>query len=332
MAIGIGRRQLITALGGAAISWPFAAVAQSGSIRRIGVLMTAPESDFEYQNFFKIFFKQLQDLGWIEGRNLRIDYRRAGADPDRIRTFAKELVELKPDLLVSQNTPTTAALLQQTRTIPIVFIVVSDPIGSGFVGSLPHPGGNVTGFTNFESGMTGKWLELLKEIAPRIGRVALMFNPDTSPYQYYWRPFQSSASSSAVMPIEAAVHDDAEIEDTFVALAREPVGGLVLVPDAFNVVHRELIISLAARYRVPTLYFYSYFATAGGLIFYGIDLGDLFRRAAPYVDRILKGEKPAELPVQAPIKFELVINLKTAKTLGVTIPQTLLATADEVIE
>jgi putative tryptophan/tyrosine transport system substrate-binding protein len=262
---------------------------------------------------------------------LRIDYRRAGADPDRIRTFAKELVELKPDLLVSQNTPTTEALLQQTRTIPIVFIVVSDPIGSGFVGSLPHPGGNVTGFTNFESSMTGKWLELLKEIAPRIGRVAIMFNPDTSPYQYYWRSFQSSASSSAVMPIEAAVHNDAEIEDTFVALAREPVGGLVLVPDAFNVVRRELIISLAARC-VPTLYFYSYFVAAGGLISYGIDLGDLFRRAAPYVDRILKGEKPAELPVQAPIKFALVINLKTAKALGLMIPESFLVHADEVIE
>jgi putative ABC transport system substrate-binding protein len=332
MAIGIGRRQLITALGGAAISWPLAAVAQSGSIRRVGVLMSSDESDLEYQTFIKIFVRQLQDLGWMDGRNLRIDYRWAAADPDRIRTFAKELVELKPDLLVSQNTPTTAALLQQTRTIPIVFIVVSDPIGSGFVGSLPHPGGNVTGFTNFESSMTGKWLELLKEIAPRIGRVALMFNPDTSPHEYYWRPFQSSASSSAVMPIEAAVHNDSEIEDTFVALAREPVGGLVLVPDVFNVVRRDLIISLAARYRVPTLYFYSYFVAAGGLISYGIDLGDLFRRAAPYVDRILKGEKPAELPVQAPIKFALVINLKTAKALGLTIPESFLVHADEVIE
>jgi putative ABC transport system substrate-binding protein len=332
MAIGIGRRQLITAVGGAAIWWPLAAVAQSGSVRRVGVLMSSDESDLEYQTFIKIFVRQLQDLGWIDGRNLRIDYRWAAADPDRIRSFAKELVELKPDLLVSQNTPTTAALLQQTRSIPIVFIVVSDPIGSGFVGNLPHPGGNATGFMNFESAMTGKWLELLKEVAPRIGRVALMFNPDTSPYEYYWRPFQSSASTSAVMPIEAAVHDDAEIEGIFVALAREPAGGLVLVPDTFIVVHRELIISLAARYRVPTLYFYRYFAAAGGLMSYGIDLGDLFRRAAPYADRILKGERPAELPVQAPTKFELVLNLKTAKTLGLAIPQTLLATADEVIE
>jgi putative tryptophan/tyrosine transport system substrate-binding protein len=325
------RREFIAGIGSAA-AWPLAAVAQSGSTRRIGVLMSSSESDLEYQNFIKIFVRQLQDLGWMDGRNLRIDYRWAAADPDRLETFAKELVELKPDLLVSQNTPTTAALLQQTRTIPIVFIIVSDPIGSGFVGSLPHPGGNATGFMNFESAMTGKWLQLLKEVAPRVGRVALMFNPATSPYQYYWRPFESSASSSAVMPIEAAVHDDAEIEGAFVALAREPAGGLVLVPDTFLVVHRELIISLAARYRVPTLYFYRYFAAAGGLMSYGIDLGDLFRRAAPYADRILKGEKPAELPVQAPTKFELVINLKTAKTLGLTIPQTLLARADEVIE
>jgi putative tryptophan/tyrosine transport system substrate-binding protein len=327
----VKRREFIAGLGGAAM-WPVAAVAQSASIRRVGVLMSSDESDLEYQNFIKIFIRQLQDLGWMDGRNLRIEYRWAAADPDRLQTFAKELVELKPDLLVSQNTPTTAALLQQTRTIPIVFIVVSDPIGSGFVGSLPRPGGNVTGFMNFESAMTGKWLELLKEVAPRVGRVALMFNPGTSPYQYYWRPFQSSASSFAVMPIEAAVHDDAEIEGTFVALAREPAGGLVLGPDTFIVVHRELIISLAARYRVPALYFYRYFAAAGGLISYGTDLGDLFRRAAPYADRILKGEKPAELPVQAPTKFELVINLKTAKTLGLTIPQTLLAIADEVIE
>jgi putative tryptophan/tyrosine transport system substrate-binding protein len=330
---GMRRREFITLLGGAAASWPLAARAQQSSrVQRIGVLMSSTESDTEYQNFVKIFVRRLHELGWTEGQNLRIDYRWAAADTERTRVFAKELVDLQPDLIVSQNTPTTAALLQETRTIPIVFCVVSDPVGSGFVTSLAHPAGNVTGFTNFESSMSSKWLDLLKQIMPRLSRAALMFNPEMSPYQYYWRAFQSAAAAFGVQPVEAAVHDVAEIERAFLGLAREPPAGLVLMPDVFNLVHRELIISLSARYRVPTLYFYRYLAAAGGLISYGIDIGDLFQRAAPYVDRILKGEKPGELPVQAPTRFEFVINLKTAKTLGLDIPPTLLALADEVIE
>jgi putative tryptophan/tyrosine transport system substrate-binding protein len=331
--LGIRRRDFITLLGGAAIAWPLLARAQQPSrMRHIGVLMSSAESDAEYQNFIRNFVRRLQELGWMEGRNLRIDYRWAAADTDRIRVFAKELVDLQPDLIVSQNTPTPAALLQQSRTIPIVFCVVSDPVGSGFVASLAHPAGNATGFTNFESSMSGKWLDVLKQIVPRLDRVALMFNPETSPYEYFWRAFQSASLSFAVRPIEAAVRDAAEIERAFVGLAREPPGALVLMPDVFNLVHRELIISLSARYRVPTLYFYRYLAAAGGLISYGIDVGDLYQQAAPYVDRILKGEKPEELPVQAPTRFELVINLKTANALGLIIPDKLLALADAVIE
>jgi ABC-type uncharacterized transport system substrate-binding protein len=327
------RRDFIKVIGSGAVAWPLVASAQQQSrMRRLGILMSSAESDTEYQNFVRKFVRDLQELGWTEGPKLRIDYRWAAADPERIRMFAKELVDMQPDLILSQNTPTTEALLQRTRTIPIVFCVVSDPVGSGFVASMAHPGGNATGFINFEPSMSTKWLDLLKQIMPRLDRVGLMFNPDTTPYQYYWRPFQSAAAEFSVQPIQVAVRDPADIEQAFVALARDPPAGLVLTPDVFNLVHRQLIISLSARHRVPTLYFYRYLAAAGGLISYGIDVGDLFRQAAPYVDRILKGEKSSELPIQTPTRYELVINLKTAKTLGVTIPDKLLAIADEVIE
>ena len=250
-----------------------------------------------------------------------------------MQRFAKELVALQPDLILSHNTPTTAALLQQTRTIPIIFAIVSDPVGSGFVASFPRPGGNVTGFTNIEPTMAGKWLELLKEIAPRVDRVAFLFNPATAPYaEYYLGPFKAAAASLAVEAIAAPVHDTSELESVIAAQAREPNGGLVVMPDSFLVAHRAEITSLAARYRLPAVYPFRFFVELGGLLSYGNDLLDNFRRAATYADRILKGAKPSELPVQAPVKFELVINLKTAKALGLNIPMALQQRADELIE
>jgi putative ABC transport system substrate-binding protein len=245
----------------------------------------------------------------------------------------KELVALQPDLILSAATPTTAALLQQTRTIPIVFATVSDPVGSGFVAGFPRPGGNVTGFTNIEPTMAGKWLELLKEIAPRVAKIAFLFNPATAPYAvYYLNPFNAAARSFAVEAIAAPVRDTSELESVVAALAREPNGGLVVMTDTFTSVHRVEITALAARYRLPTVYPYRFFAELGGLLSYGVDLTDNYRRAASYVDRILKGAKPGDLPVQAPVKFELVINLKTAKALGLDVPAQLQQRADEVIE
>ena len=259
----------------------------------------------------------------------------AGRRPDAeaIQQFAKELVALQPDLILSQNTPTTAALLQQTRTIPIVFALVADPVGSGFVASFPRPGGNVTGFITMEPTMAGKWLELLKEIAPRVNRVAFLFNPATAPYaEYYLNPFKAAAASFAVEAIAAPVRDTSELESVIAAQAREPNGGLIVMPDTFMNAHRAEITSLAARYRLPAVYPFRFFAEVGGLLSYGNDQIDNFRRAATYADRILKGAKPSELPVQAPVKFELVINLKTAKALGLDVPSHLQQRADEVIE
>ncbi len=250
-----------------------------------------------------------------------------------IQRFAKDLVALPPDLILSQNTPTTAALLQQTRTIPIIFAAVSDPVGSGFVASFPRPGGNVTGFTNIEVSQSGKWLELLKEFAPRVARVAFLFNPATAPYaEYYWTPFKAAAASFAVEAIAAPVHGRSDLEAVIAAMAREPDGGLVVMTDTFPLVHRGEITSLAARYRLPAVYPYRFYVEVGGLLSYGNDLVDNFRRAATYADRILKGAPPGELPVQAPVKFELVINLKTAKALGLDVPLHLQQRADEVIE
>jgi putative ABC transport system substrate-binding protein len=326
------RRAFITLIGVAA-AWPLAARAQQG-LRRIGVLMGFPESDSEAQAYIAGFREGLQKLGWTEGRNIRIDTRWVTpADADSMQRFAKELVAQQPDLILTHNTPTTAAMLQQTRGIPIIFANVSDPIGSGFVASFPRPGGNVTGFTNLEGSMAGKWLELLKEIAPRVNRVAFLFNPTTAPFaEYYLNPFRGAAAALAVEAITAPVSDTSALESIIATLAREPNGGIVVMPDAFENVHRAEIILLAARYRLPAVYGQRFFAELGGLLSYGNDQLHNFQRAASYADRILRGAKPSELPVQAPVKFELVINLKTAKSLGLTIPTSLLVAAEEVIE
>jgi len=326
------RREFITLIGGAAAAWPLAARAQQPNrMRRIGVLMALDEN--LGQAFYAAFREELQKLGWAESRNIRIDTRWATArDVELRQRFAKELVALQPDLILSHATPTTTALLQQTSTIPIVFATVSDPVGSGFVANFPRPGGNVTGFTNIEPTTAGKWLELLKEIAPHVARIAFLFNPATAPYEYYLSSFKAAAHSFAVEAIAATVRDRSELEPVITALARAPNGGLVLMTDTFLLNHREEIISLAVRYRLPAVYPYRAFTEAGGLLSYGNDTHDNFRRAASYVDRILKGAKPSELPVQAPTKFELVINLKTAKAFGLEVPPSLIARADEVIE
>jgi ABC-type uncharacterized transport system substrate-binding protein len=328
------RREFITLLGGAVVSWPLAARAQQPDrVLRIGVLMAFPESDSQGQNYIAAFRDGLQELGWTDGRNVRIDTRWAPpAEADSTQRCAKELVALQPDLVLSNTTPTTTALLQQTRTVPIVFTIVTDPVGSGFVASFSRPGGNVTGFTASDHALGGKWIELLKQIAPHVNRVAMLFNPATAKYaDYFLKPFKAAAPSFAVETILAAARDTSELESVIAAQAREPNGGLIVMPDSFTDAHRIEITSLVARYRLPAVYAYRFFAVLGGLLSYGPDLTDNFRRAAIYVDRILKGEKPADLPVQAPAKYELVINLKTAKSLGLPIPQSLLLRADEVI-
>jgi len=331
------RREFIALLGGAAASlllWPLAARAQQSSgMRRIGALMAASENDAEYQGFLAAFREGLQKLGWAEGRNIQIDARWAGLDTEATRRLAKELVGLQPDLILSSSTFTTAALLQQTRTIPIIFANIVDPIGAGFVASLPRPGGNVTGFINLEPSMVGKWLELLKEIAPRVMRVAAVYHPETAPYvQIYLDPFKATAPSFGIETIVAPARDMSKFESICVAQARQLNGGLFVVPDPYMLAHRSEVASLAARYRLPAVYINRAFADAGGLLSYGNDILDNYRRAASYADRILKGEKPGELPVQFPVKFELVINLKTAKALGLNVPLHLQQLADEVIE
>jgi putative ABC transport system substrate-binding protein len=329
------RREFITLLGGAVVSWPLAARAQQPErVRRIGVLMGFAENDSQAQAMIAAFREGLQKLGWTEGRNTQIDTRwTTPADAESRQRFAKELVALQPDVILSHTTPITAALLQQTRTIPIIFATVSDPVGSGFVASFPRPGGNVTGFTLIEPTMGGKLVELLKEIAPRVNRVAFLFNPATATYaDYFLKPFKAAARSFAVEAIAASVRDSSELESVVAAQAREPNSGLVVMPDSFTDTHRVEITSLAARYHLPAVYAYRFFAKLGGLLSYGADLTDNFRRAPTYVDLVLKGAKPSDLPVQAPVKYELVINLKTAKELGLTVPQSLLLRADEVIE
>ena len=328
------RRDFIKAIA-VSTTWPLAAHAQQADhMRRIGVLMGYPENDLEGPAFFAAFRDGLQKLGWMEGRNIQLDTRWVSPDDAEARQrFAKELVALQPDLILSSVTPTTAALLQHTRTIPIVFATVSDPVGSGFVASLARPGGNVTGFQALLSSLGGKWLELLKEIAPHVANVAMLFNPAVAPYaEAFLNPFKAAASSFAVEPIAASVRDTSELEAVIAAQARAQNGGLIVMPDTFMDVHRAEIISLAARFGVPAIYPRRPFTEVGGLLSYGIDQLDSYRRAAIYVDRILKGEKPSELPVQAPVKFELVINLKTAKALGLEVPWFLRQRADEVIE
>jgi ABC-type uncharacterized transport system substrate-binding protein len=329
------RRTFISLLGGAATAWPLAARAQqSERMRRIGVLMAYPDSDQEGRSLIAAFQEGLQQLGWTLGRNIQIDTRWAPpGDAEALQRFAKELVALQPDLILSHSTPTTDTLLQQTRSIPIIFAFVSDPLGSGFVASFPRPGGNATGFIVMEPTMTGKWLELLKEIAPRVARVAFLFNPTTAPYaEYYLKPFKAAAPSFAVEAIAAPVRDRSELASILATQAREPNGGFIVMPDAFTNTHGAEITSLAARYGLPAVYPFRYFTEFGGLLSYGVDQTDNFRRTATYADRILKGAKPGELPVQAPVKFELVINLKTAKALGLEVPALLQQRADEVIE
>jgi putative ABC transport system substrate-binding protein len=329
------RREFITFLGGATVAWPLAARAQQPSrTPLVGVLMGFPESDSQAQAYIAAFREGLQRLGWTVGLNIRIDVRwPIPGDADSIQRFAKELVTLQPDLILSNTTPTTAALLQQTRTIPIVFAMVADPVGSGFVASFPRPGGNVTGFAVTEGSLGGKWVELLKEIAPRVARVAMLFNPAVATYAEFWlNPFKAAGASFGVEAIAAPVRDTSELESVIAAQAREPNGSFVVMPDSFTDAHRAEITSLAVRYHLPAVYAYRFFTALGGLMSYGIDLIDNFPRAAAYADRILKGEKPADLPVQAPSKYALTINLKTAKALGLTVPPTLLTRADEVIE
>ena len=303
-------------------------------MRRIGVLMPLTADDPLGQTRIAAFREELGNLGWIEGRNIRIDTRwMATGDVESMQRFAKELVALQPDLIVTQSTPITATVLQETRTIPIVFALVADPIGSGFVANYAQPGGSVTGFVTMVPEMAGKWLELLKEIAPRVARVTLLFNPATATYFEYWlNPFKAAAVSFAVEAMAAPVHDRSELESVIAEQARAPNGGLVVMPDTFTDAHRVEITSLAARYRLPAVYPYRQFTAVGSLLSYGDDLIDNFRRAPTYVDGILKGEKPSELPVQAPVKFQLVVNLKAANALGLTIPPLLLARADEAIE
>jgi len=332
------RREFIALLGGAAAAplslWPLAARAQQGErARRIGVLMGVAD-DAETKAWLATFRKRLDELGWQVGRKLQIDERWTAGDPERNRIFAGELVAMKPDAIFAFSSVAVAALQRESRTVPIVFTAISDPVGSGFVESLPRPGGNATGFTNFVSTMAAKWLEVLKEIAPEVRRAVLLFNPQTAPYvaEYYQRPFEAAAPSFGVRATAAVVHQTPEIEAAMAALAHEPGSGLVVPPDNFSYVHREMIFALAARYRLPAVYPFRFMAREGGLVSYGVDLGETFPRAAEYIDRILKGTKPAELPVQAPTKFELAINLKAAAALGLTVPPTLLARADEVIE
>jgi putative tryptophan/tyrosine transport system substrate-binding protein len=327
------RRDFITLVGGAT-AWPLAARAQqSERIRLIGVLMPYAEDDRYAQSLVAALRAALAKLGWINGSNLRVELRWGAGDEERVKSLAKELVDLRPDALLGVSTLATDALANQTQAIPIVFAIVADPIRSGFAVSLSRPGRNITGFTEVEPTLGGKWVELLKEIAPSTARVALLFNPTTAPpLQIYLSSIQAAAPSFRVEVSTAPVHAKDEIEGVIAEQARNPGGGLIVMPDLSNVANRDLIISLAARYGVPAIYFTRLIAESGGLIAYGTDFVELVRQAAGYIDRILNGAKPADLPIQLPSKFELVINLKTAKTLGLTIPQTLLATADEVIE
>jgi putative ABC transport system substrate-binding protein len=329
------RREFIMLIGGAAVTWPLAAQAQQPDrIRRIAVLTGYAANDPLSQSWIAAFLQGLSELGWSDSRNLHIDYRWTNADVERIKPFAKELVALKPDVILANSTPVTAALQRETTDIPIVFVIVSDPVGAGFVASLARPGGNITGFINFEDSMGGKWLELLKEVAPAVKRAAIMFNPDTAPGGggYFLHSFEAAGAALGVKPIVASVRSLSEIEKVIGDLAREPDGGLVLTPDIFLLVNRKQVMTLAERHKLPVVYWLGVYAKEGGLLGYGPDYHDLFRRSASYVDRILKGEKPSNLPVQVPTKFELVINLKTAKALGLDVSLSLQQRADEVIE
>jgi putative ABC transport system substrate-binding protein len=327
------RRDFIALLGSATAGWPLAARAQQGGHgRRLVALMSMAADDPEAQPRVAAFESGLRELGWLDGHNLRVEYHWV-SDSDLLRRNAAELAQMPPDLIVATSTPVMAALREQALGVPIMFVQVTDPVGNGFVASLARPGGNITGFTNFEFSIGTKWLEALKQIAPRVTRVALIYNPETAPYaDLSQRPVEAAAPAFAVMPITVAARSVAELESAVDAFARTPTGGLLVLPDVTNLIHRDQIIALAARHRLPAVYPYRYYAASGGLLSYGSEQADVFRRAASYVDRILKGTSPGELPVQAPTKYELVINLKTARALGLEIPPTLLARADEGIE
>jgi len=333
MAIDIGRRQFISVLGGAAVAWPLAAHTQQPErMRRIGVLIAQGEDDLDMQSRVAGFRQGLERLGWSDGRNLRVDYRFAAGHADRFQPLAKELIALQPDVILAQSPPAVAAMQRESRAIPIVFVDISDPIGPGFVASLARPGGNLTGVISFEASITGKWLAMLKEIAPGLARVALVGNPKTSSFDYFKQAAEATAPSLGIELLPNQVETAADIERVIDGLARVPNGGLILPPDSTTIVHRDLVIALAGRHRLPAVYAFRVFVVAGGLMSYSIDFVERYRQAAAYVDRILHGANPADLPVQAPTKFETVVNLKTAKALGLTVPPGLLVAADEVIE
>ena len=327
------RREFIAGLGSAA-AWPLAARAQQGDrARHVGVLMSVVQEDPGGPADVTAFRQGLADLGWIEGRNIDIEFRWPGGDIERVQTFAKELVGLRRDVLIGRSTPTTAALKHETVTIPIIFVNVPEPVEQGFVQSLARPGGNVTGFTNFEASIGGKWLQLLKEVDPRIARVAVIYNPQTAPFAgLYLRSVESAAPTFVVETVAMPIQGDADIEAALTMFARQPSGGLIAIPDSFTLQHRDRIIALAARYRLPALYANSSAIPSGGLMAYAVDTRDTMQRAAGYVDRILKGAKPGDLPVQQAARFQLSINLKTAKAMGLDIAPNLIARADEVIE
>jgi putative ABC transport system substrate-binding protein len=327
------RREFILALGGTAATWPLAARAQqSKSMRRVAALMPYNANDPQAQNRNAAFLQGLQQLGWTIGQNVQIDYRWSAGSEDDTRKYATELVALAPDVIFTSGSAAIAPLRRATRTVPIVFVLVPDPVGAGFVDSLARPGGNITGFTQFDYGIGAKWLQLLKEIAPNTTRAAVMRDPAITAGMGQWGAIQSASPSVGIEVTPVSLLDGGEIDRALTAFARSPNGGLIVTGSALSVVHRDLIIALAARNRLPTVHYDRYFVEAGGLISYGSNNVEQFRLAAAYVDRILKGEKPADLPVQAATKYELVINLKTAKALGLTVPPSLLTRADEVIE
>jgi putative ABC transport system substrate-binding protein len=331
--LGIGRRQFITLLGGTAALSSIAAHGQhSERMRKIGVLLGLAAGDPEAQSRVALLEKALGELGWVKGRNVSIEYRWPG-EGSVVRDHAAELLAMAPDVILANSTPVTAAVREQSRDVPIVFTQVIDPVGQGFVSNLAHPGGNITGLTSFEFSIGTKWLEVLQQAAPHVARVLLVFNPQSAPFaELFLQPIEAAAPRLSMTPIRAVVRESPDVDRVFDALAREPNGGLIVLPDISMTNYREAIVALAARHRIPVIYPFRYFAVTGGLMSYGTNLAEVSWRAATYVNRILKGEKPGELPVQTPTKYELVINLKTAKALGLDVSPTLLALADEVIE
>jgi putative ABC transport system substrate-binding protein len=327
------RREFIAGLAGAAAVWPVTAGAQQlDRTRRIGMLIGTADDDPEMKSRLVAFRQGLERRGWSEGRNLQTDTRFAAGKSNQYQTLAKELVALQPDVIIAHTTPVVEAVRKESGTIPIVFVTVSDPVGSGFIVSLAHPGGNLTGLLLYESSIPGKWLAMLKEIAPSLTRIALVANPKTTPYEYFLRATRAAAAPLAIELVPGRIETTADIEREIASFARIPNGGLVLPPDSTTILRRDLIIELAARHRLPAVYSANYFVAAGGLMSYGIDQVDMFRRAASYADRILRGDKPADLPVQAPTRYEAAVNLKTANALDLTVPAGLLLAADEVIE